>query len=154
MRHALHPLPYRGRRTVGFRYGPSVVDSLFSDLVRQFDELPVLKGEWTETGLTLTVDLPGVAAESVSVTVADRLLTVAVDEIGWKRSLRLRPNLDTESVTARHVNGRLTITIGTVPAAEARTISIDTTAPAVEAIEASSDEADAGESADTASTES
>ena len=107
MRHALQPYPYT-RRTV--RLGNSV-DSLFNDLVRQFDE-PALRGEWADDGLTLTVDLPGIAAEGIALSVADRVLTVAVDELGWKRSLRLRPNLDTDSVSARHLDGRLTIHVG------------------------------------------
>jgi HSP20 family molecular chaperone IbpA len=134
MRHALLPYPYT-RRAV--RLGSSV-DSLFNDLVRQFDE-PTLRGEWSDDGLTVTIDLPGIAAEGIAVSVADRVLTVAIDELGWKRSLRLRPNLDTDSVSARHLDGRLTIHVGATAAPEAREISIDTTPPAVEALDVTSE---------------
>ena len=51
-------------------------------------------------------------------------------------------------MSASYVDGRLTVTVGAVAAAEARTIEISTTpAPAIE-VEVAADEADRGESDD------
>lgn len=134
------------------------------DVNRAFDQLansffdnrrptgPVLDGSWIDDEYVLTVDLPGVPASAVSVDVTGATLTLAVDtdELTWKRSLRLGGRLDPDKVGARHVDGRLTVTIGSYDAPEPRSIEISTTPvePAEpEAIEASStDETDAGSS--------
>ena len=95
--------------------------------------MPEITGRWDHTdhgeALVLTVDLPGVAAEAVSVEVAGRTLTLGVEtaDLHWSRSLQLGTSLDTEAVTARHVDGRLTVRVEPVAAPEHRTIAIDTT---------------------------
>jgi HSP20 family molecular chaperone IbpA len=78
--------------------------------------------------LVLTVDLPGIAAEAVSVEVAGRSLTIGVDsdDLRWSRSLQLGPALDPDKVSAHHLNGRLTVQIGSVDAPETRSITIET----------------------------
>jgi hypothetical protein len=80
-----------------------------------------------------------VPAEAVSVDVAGRTLTLGAhtDELEWTRSLQLGTSLDPTKVSARHLDGRLTVVIGQVDAPETRSIAIDTTpAPAPVAIEA------------------
>lgn len=96
---------------------------------------PVVHGTWGDDGYTLTVDLPGIPADAVSVSVAGRTLTISASHDGseWQRSLKLPNRLDPELVTANHLDGRLTVRIGTVAAPEARSIEISTEAPAIEA---------------------
>lgn len=128
------------------RYNPNV-DQAFNQLTRSFFETasrpvgPSLKGSWVDDAYVITVDLPGVPAEAVSVDVAgDQLhLVVDTDDTKLDRKLRLNNKLDSGKVAARHVDGRLTITIGQHDAPETRSVAIDTT-PAAPAIEVSGDE--------------
>ncbi len=64
----------------------------------------------------LTADFPGTPAEAVDVSVAGRVLTIAVatDELSWKRSVKLGAALDAEQVSARYADGRLTVTVAAV----------------------------------------
>ena len=96
---------------------------------------PVVDSSWHDGRLRLTVDLPGVAADAIDVRVTDRVLTIAVstDELSWERTLRLGASLDAEQVSARHVDGRLTVEVGPLATPEPRRIAIDTTpAPTTE----------------------
>jgi HSP20 family protein len=129
---------------------PLAVDRTFDQLVGSLADArrrtPVVDTSWHDGRLRLTVDLPGVPADAVDVRVADRTLTLAVrtDELTWERSVRLGATLDPDQVSARHVDGRLTVEVGAAATPEPRRIAIDTTspaapaAPAVEAIEATS----------------
>ena len=119
------------------------LDRAFEQLTNSFFETrktagPALDGRWQDDEYVLTVDLPGVPASAVSIDVAGSTLALAAetDSLTWHRSLRLSGKLDPDKITARHVDGRLTVRIGTVDEPEARSITIDTTAP--EAIETSS----------------
>ena len=99
-----------------------------------------VEGSWNDGAYQLTVDLPGTPEEAVGVSVAGRTLTLTVAGEGdstWTRRLRLAQTLDPEQVSARYVNGRLTVTVGATAAPESRTVAIDTTpvAPALEASE-------------------
>lgn len=142
---------------VRHRTNPAAVDA---NLNRAFDQLansffdnrrpsgPVVDGAWVDDEYVLTVDLPGVPASAVSVDVTGTTLTVAVDtdELTWKRSLRLGGRLDPDKVGARHVDGRLTVTVGSYDAPEPRSIEISTTAPAIESTDTEAIEADSTDS--------
>ena len=148
---------------VRHRTAPAAFDANFN---RAFDQLtssffdnrrptgPVVDGSWVGDEYVLTVDLPGVPASAVSVDVTGTTLTIAVenDDLSWKRSLRLGGRLDPDKVGARHLDGRLTVTVGSYDAPEPRSIEISTAAPAIDptdAIEASSsDDADPDASTD------
>jgi HSP20 family molecular chaperone IbpA len=130
--------------SIGTAFG-SVIDRSFD---RTFDQLtsslfdarrrfPEVQATWDADTLVLTVDLPGVAADSVSVEVAGRSLTLGAhtDTLEWSRSLQLGPSLDPAKITARHLDGRLTVRVGAVDAPEARSIAIDTTPAEPAAIE-------------------
>ena len=67
---------------------------------------------------------PGVPSEAVTVNVAGRALTIGVDtdELQWERTVQLGTSVDPDKVSARHVDGRLTVTVGAVDAPEVRTI--------------------------------
>ena len=118
----------------------SSFDRAFEQLTQSFFEprrrLPAVDASWTDGSLVLTVDLPGVPSEAVSVNVAGRALTIGVhtDELQWERTVQLGTSVDPDKVAARHVDGRLTVIVGPVDAPETRTIAIDTTpvAPAIE----------------------
>lgn len=107
---------------------------------------PQVNGGWSDDGYQLRVDLPGVPESAVHVSVAGRTLTLEVDvettsddehrQLRWSERLRLPQTLDPEQVAARYRDGRLTVTIGRTVQPEARTIAIDTSAPAVELTEA------------------
>lgn len=131
-------------------------DRAFEQLTNSFFDTrrsdgPVIDGAWTDDEYVLTVDLPGVPAESVSVEVTGTNLTLGVttDSLDWKRSVRLGERLDPDKVRARHLDGRLTVRIGTIDEPEARQVAIDTTAPD-RAIEATSTDTQAEDQADTA----
>jgi HSP20 family molecular chaperone IbpA len=110
---------------------------------------PSVNGAWAEGGYELTVDLPGVPENAVGVSVAGRTLSIDVstDELTWSRRVRLPQTLDPEQVTARYLDGRLTVTVGKTPDPEARRIAIDTTPvqPAIEAADSEADQDGSGE---------
>ena len=109
---------------------------------------PAVTGGWVDGAYQLTVDLPGVADDAVHVSVAGRTLTIDVASTSsWSRTLRLPQTLDPEQVSARYLNGRLTVTIAKVAEPEVRRVEIDTTpiaeTPAQPVLEAAADEAPA-----------
>jgi HSP20 family molecular chaperone IbpA len=113
-------------------------DRVFGQLSRSFfapsRRTPTIDASWTDGSLVLTTDLPGTPAEAVEVSVGGRTLTIAVktDQLEWERSLRLGAALDPEQVSARYLDGRLTVTIAPVAAVEPRRIDVSTEAPAIE----------------------
>ncbi len=132
------------------------LDQVFEQLTSSFSaprrRAPQVEALWRDDTLTLTVDLPGVPADAVTVDVAGRTLTLGAhtDELEWSRSLQLGMSLDPAKVSARHLDGRLTVVIGQVDAPETRSIAVDTTpAPAPAAIEAT----EADQSTETTSTD-
>ena len=100
------------------------VDRVFDQLSRSFlttsRRTPTIDASWTDGSLVLTTDLPGTPAEAVDISVAGRTLTIAVnsEQMTWERSLRLGAALDAEQVSARYLDGRLTVTIA--PGADRR----------------------------------
>ena len=70
----------------------------------------------------LTVDLPGVPEEALSVSVAGRtlVLDVATDNLSWNERIRLPLTLDVDATTANYANGRLTVTVPSAPEAQPR----------------------------------
>ena len=136
---------------VRHRYPTTALDRSFD---RAFEQLtnsffdsrrqsgPAVDGGWKDDEYVLTVDLPGVPADAVSVDVTGTTLVLgaATDTMEWQRSLKLGGRLDPDKVRANHVDGRLTVRIGTYDEPEARRIEIDT-APAPQAIEATSEPA-------------
>ena len=95
------------------------VDRMFADLTRSMTttRTPEVVAAWHEGALRLTVDLPGTPDEAISLDVADRTLTIAVDHEGtaWQRSVKLGAQLDPSQVSARYAHGRLTVDGGTRP---------------------------------------
>lgn len=96
----------------------------------------------TETAYVLTMDLPGVPKESVTVTVTGEILSVAAEnihrqreqsalihrEILWNayaRTFNLGKDIDTSSVAAEYADGVLTVTLPKYPAAQPRRIEIN-----------------------------
>lgn len=102
---------------------------------------PYVQGAWTDDEYLITVDLPGVPAEAVGVEVTGTNLTLSAvtDSIEWQRSLRLGGRLDPDKVHAQHVDGRLTVRIGTFDQPEPRRVEIDTKPAAAAAIEATAE---------------
>ena len=155
-----HRSPLVSRSFPVVRAFDSSFDRAFEQLTQSLFEprrrLPAVDASWTDGSLVLTVDLPGIPSEAVNVDVSGRALTIGVrtDGLQWERTVQLGTSVDPDKVSARHVDGRLTVTVGAVDAPEVRTIAIDTT-PAVGAIEsAATDEPsdDHDQSTDTSST--
>ena len=127
-------------RSFPVRTFDSSFDRAFEQLAQSFFEprrrVPAVDASWVDSSLVLTADLPGVPSEAVTVNVAGRALTIAVstDAVQWERTVQLGTSVDPDKVSARHLDGRLTVTVGAVDAPEVRTIAIDTT-PVVPAIE-------------------
>jgi HSP20 family molecular chaperone IbpA len=114
-------------------------DQLTSSLQTVGRRSPVVDAGWKDGALVLTVDLPGISGDAVGVAVAGRTLTLSAKtaELTWERSVRLGAALDPEQVSAAYVDGRLTVTVAAVAAAEPRHIEISTTPPpAIDAVEA------------------
>ena len=133
------------------------LDRTFEQLANSFFDTrratgPVVDGSWSGDEYVLRVDLPGVPASAVDVSVTGTTLTIDVqhDDVAWHRSLRLGGRLSPEKVSAQHVDGRLTVRIGAFDEPEARRVEISTTAPA---IETSSDETPAIDAESTESTD-
>jgi HSP20 family protein len=127
-----------------------VFEQLTSSLYDQRRVGPTVDGRWQEDRYVLTVDLPGIPADAVSVEVTGNTLTMSAstDSFQWQRSLSLGDQLDPDKIEARHVDGRLTVRVGTYDQPEPRRIAIDTS-PAQPAIEAeSSDQAESSEQAE------
>ena len=125
------------------------VEQLVGSLGDARRRTPTVDSTWQDGRLRLTVDLPGVPADAVEVQVSGRTLSLSVhtDELTWERSVRLGTALDPEQVSARHVDGRLTVEVGAVATPEPRRIAIDTApaAPAAPAIEAAAETGVTGE---------
>lgn len=137
-------------RTAPIRTAPIRAAAFDRSFDRTFDQLvgsffdnrraagPVVDAAWQGDTYVLTVDLPGVPADRVGVEVAGTTLTLSAvtdthDQHGgqhteWRRSVRLGGRLDPEKIEASHVDGRLTVRIGSIDAPAARKVEI-TTAP-------------------------
>ena len=80
----------------------------------------------------LTVDVPGVPEEALSVSVDRthaRSLDVATDELTWNERIRLPHTLDVDATTANYANGRLTVTVPASPEAQPRKVEITVGTP-------------------------
>jgi HSP20 family protein len=99
---------------------------------RQFG--PTVSATWTDGAYVLTVDLPGIPEEALSVSATGRSLVfdVATDELTWNQQVRLPQTLDVEATSANYVNGRLTVTVPVAPEAQPRKVEITVGAPAAE----------------------
>ena len=145
-----HRSPFVSRSYPVVRAFDTSFDRAFEQLTRSFSEprrrLPAVDASWIDGSLVLTADLPGVPSEAVSVDVAGRALTIGVrtEDLQWERTVQLGTSVDPDKVSARHVDGRLSVTVGAVDAPEVRKVAIDTT-PLVPAIESSSADEPAGD---------
>jgi HSP20 family protein len=103
---------------------------------------PAVSATWNDGTYVLTVDLPGVPEEALSVSVAGRTLIVdvATDNLTWNERLRLPHVLDIEATTANYANGRLTVTVPAAPEAQPRKVEIVAGAPAAAEIAPASDQ--------------
>lgn len=135
------------------------LDRAFEQLTNSFYDTrrspsPVVDGAWDGDEYVLTVDLPGMPADAVNVEVAGTTLTLGAttDSFEWKRSLKLGGRLDAGKVHARHLDGRLTVRVGTIDEPETRSVAIDTTSPDP-AIEAEVTDSGDAQSTDTNDTE-
>jgi HSP20 family protein len=135
------------RPSLTFRSFDRAFDRAFDELASSFfaatPRTPVVDAAWHDGDLHLTVDLPGVPADKVNVSVSGRMLTMSVEDehSTWERSITVGDALDPEKVSARYVDGRLTVVIGATEKPEVRRIEISTTAPAAAAIESTSSDA-------------
>src|SRR6186997_2052597 len=116
--------PYRP--AVAVRPFDRSFDRVFEQLTSTFTSAPrtpVVDATWRDGDLVLTVDLPGVAADQVEVSVAGRTLTLSAstEHSSWERRVTIGAALDAESVTAQHVDGRLTVTIAAAAKPAVRT---------------------------------
>jgi HSP20 family molecular chaperone IbpA len=147
------------RRYPTFSLNSGQIDRVFSELANSFSDTPAfgpsMRADFNDEGeYVLTVDLPGVPAEAVSVEVTGNTLRLAAmsNDAEWSRTLRIGGSLDPEKITARHVDGRLTVKIGKVDQPEARRVEIATSPEQQSLSQANADAIDST-SSDTAQTE-
>jgi HSP20 family protein len=134
-------------------FGAGGVDRMLEDMRRMQERIeqafgamspmPVMRTDWrpaidvkeTETGLTVTAELPGMTEQDVELSVDDDVLTIkgekkseaAKDEKGWHvqersygafvRTLQLPFSPKAEDVTAEFTKGVLTVTVPKPPEA-------------------------------------
>ena len=134
----------------------------FRELDRSFEEItrgvaPGLPFDAVRRGdsVIVSVDLPGVTADSIDVTVERNVLTVHAerhpdrregDEVlaserragSFTHQIFLGENLDTSTISADHRDGVLTITIPVAETAKPRKVSVGSDSEAPQAIEAKS----------------
>jgi HSP20 family protein len=132
-------------------FGTGGVDRMLEDMRRMQERIeqafgtmapmPVMRADWrpaidvkeTETGLTVTAELPGMSEQDVELSVEDDLLTIrgekksesTKDEKGWHvqersygafvRTLQLPFSPKAEDVTAEFAKGVLTVTVPRPP---------------------------------------
>lgn len=156
-----HRYPSTVARTPFDRSLDASFDRVFEQLTSSLFEPrrqagPTVDGRWQDDHYVLTVDLPGVPAEAVDVEITGDVLSLqaTTDSMQWQRTLRLDSRLDPEQVSAHHVDGRLTVRIGTYAEPEARRVTIATTPPpaAIEASDSIAEQPDV-QSTETNSTE-
>lgn len=137
----------------------------FRDIDRTFDEIvgrtgspaPALPFDAVRRGdsVVVSVDLPGVPADAIDLTVERNVLTLRAerhaehregDEVlaserrfgSFTRQLFLGDNLDTSTISADHRDGVLTITIPVAETAKPRKVSVGGGSTEAHAIEAKS----------------
>jgi HSP20 family protein len=126
----------RPYRPLTFRTFDRSFDRAFDELTSSFftstPRTPVVDAAWHDGDLHLTVDLPGVPADQVGVSVAGRTLTLSAttEHSSWERNLTIGSALDPARVSASYVDGRLTVVIGATEKPEVRRIEVSTSAPA------------------------
>ncbi len=137
---------------------------LQNDPFRDFDQLFRAFGRAPENRMALDayrrgedvwvhIDLPGVAADAVDISVERSVLTVSAERThpteegdrfylrerrhgAFNRQVHLGENLDVDNIEADYADGVLTLRIPVSEKAKPRKISVGTGTPAVEAIEA------------------
>ena len=104
---------------------------------------PSVSAAWKDGSYVLTLDVPGVPEEALSVSVTGRTLVLDVntDELTWNQQVRLPQTVDVGSTSATYANGRLTVTVPVAPEAQPRKVEITTAAPAAE-LETGADQPD------------
>lgn len=128
-------------------FSPVDLDRTFQQLVNSFStpattvtrRSPAVTATTQQGTVTLTVDLPGVPAEAVSVEVAGRTLTIKAELDGqsWERSVRIGAQYDVDTVAANYADGRLTVTASSAPAPAVRKVAVTVGAPAAVTAESS-----------------
>ena len=142
-------------------FGTGGVDRMLDDMRRMQERIeqafgsmapmPVMRADWrpaidvkeTETGLTVTAELPGMTEQDVELSVDDDVLTIkgekksetTKDEKGWHvqersygsfvRTLQLPFAPKAEDVTAEFTKGVLTVTVPKPPGAAKPTSRIE-----------------------------
>jgi len=117
---AFHPvLDQRFDRAFGQRSA-----SLFAPARRT----PTVEGTWNDGSLELTVDLPGTPRDAIDVSVSGKAVTIGVttEQSSWTRTVRVAQDIDADQVAATYLDGRLTVTVSPVPAAEPRRVEVTT----------------------------
>jgi HSP20 family molecular chaperone IbpA len=112
---------------------------------------PAVSAAWKDGAYVLTVDLPGVPEEALSVSVAGRTLIVdvATDDLTWNERVRLSHVLDVEATTANYANGRLIVTVPAAPEAQPRKVEIVAGTPAAAEIAPADDQPTGSPTSDT-----
>lgn len=103
---------------------------------------PATSATWSDGAYVLTVDVPGVPEEALSVSVTGRTLVidVATTDLNWNDRIRLPHTLDVEAATATYTNGRLTVTVPASPQAQPRKVEITVGAPAAAELDSPGDQ--------------
>ena len=78
---------------------------------------PRVAATWNDGSYVLTLDVPGVPEDALSVSVTGRTLVLDVntDDLTWHQQISLPQTVDVEATSATYANGRLTVTVPPTP---------------------------------------
>ncbi|MDJ0646348.1 MAG: Hsp20/alpha crystallin family protein [Flavobacteriaceae bacterium] len=113
-----------------FPFFPTLVDDIFREFSTTNSTLPAVNIKEDENAFSVEVAVPGLAKEDIKINIENNVLTISSERKSeneekkenytrreysyqsFKRSFKLpKDTVDTDNISASHVNGELTITI-------------------------------------------
>jgi len=127
-----------------FPFFPTLVDDIFRDFSKSSTTLPAVNIKEDENSFILEVAVPGLVKEDININVEDNILTISSEkkveneEIkdkytrkeysyrSFKRSFNLpKETVDSDAISANHINGELIITVPKVKIVEPKAKMIE-----------------------------
>jgi HSP20 family protein len=129
---SIHKSPFNSRRSQVHFSHPLFAgswDRFFDDTTAPLGFTPRVTSKELEASFELRAELAGVAREALSITVEDRVLTLAVksaesESPQWERRFEVPQSVDPEAISAKVENGLLVVSLGKYAKAQARAIVV------------------------------
>ena len=127
-----------------FPFFPTLVDDIFRDFSKSNNSLPAVNIKEDENTFSVEVAVPGFAKEDIAINVENNVLTISSEKelenneekenytrkeysySSFKRSFNLPKEIvDTDKISASHINGELIITIPKIEKVEPKAKMIE-----------------------------